>query len=61
MTLTLLRDAHLGVFLSHVKESAKPAEAGRQHRWHKPGEQQWTPASRINMHESYLHKPIMRY
>lgn len=27
MALTLLRDAHLSVFLSHVKESAKPVEA----------------------------------
>lgn len=29
MALTLLRDAQLSVFLSHVQESAKPVEARR--------------------------------
>lgn len=63
-TLTqLLGDAHLRVLLSHAKESAETVEAikTRQHHLHKPRGQRWTPTFQINMYESCLLKPIMRY
>lgn len=43
-----------------LQNQLKPLRT-RQHPLHKPGGQQWTPTSQINMYESCLHKPIMRY